>query len=124
MNSIKTKKHLINVKKMRQKIHKFSEPFPHLIVENMYNEEELELICNFLELKQIKNFLYQDYHVKMIGLNHNEIELSRVSPDLQNATVTYPSYGIIEDEICLYDEGVMQLVDWAKENIEIPEYLI
>ena len=51
MNSIKTKKYLINVKKMRQKIHKFSEPFPHLIVENMYNEEELELIweeLNFL----------------------------------------------------------------------------
>jgi hypothetical protein len=36
---------------MKQIIHKLSEPFPHLIVENMYNEEELELIweeLNFL----------------------------------------------------------------------------
>jgi len=29
---------------MKQIIHKLSEPFPHLIVENMYNEEELKLI--------------------------------------------------------------------------------
>ena len=29
---------------MNQKIHKLSEPFPHLIAENMYNDEELELI--------------------------------------------------------------------------------
>jgi hypothetical protein len=36
---------------MNQIIHKLSEPFPHLIVENMYNDEELELIweeLNFL----------------------------------------------------------------------------
>jgi len=36
---------------MNQIIHKLSEPFPHLIVENMYNQEELDLIwqeLNFL----------------------------------------------------------------------------
>jgi hypothetical protein len=36
---------------MHQKIHKLPKPFPHLIVKNMYNEEELELIweeLNFL----------------------------------------------------------------------------
>ena len=34
---------------MNQIIHKLSEPFPHLIVENMYNDEELELIWKELK---------------------------------------------------------------------------
>jgi Rps23 Pro-64 3,4-dihydroxylase Tpa1-like proline 4-hydroxylase len=34
---------------MNQIIHKLSEPFPHLIVENMYNDEELELIWEELK---------------------------------------------------------------------------
>ena len=87
-------------------------------------KETLHEICEFLDIKKIKNFLYQDYNVKMIGLIHNEIEISKVSPNLENSCITYPSYGIIEDEICLHDEGVMQLVNWAKENIQIPEFLI
>jgi hypothetical protein len=87
-------------------------------------KETLHQICEFFEVKKIKNFLYQNYDVKMIGLNHNEMEISKVSPNLENRRVTYPSYGIIEDEICLNDEGVMQLVDWAKEYIEIPEFLL
>lgn len=36
---------------MNQVVHKLAEPFPHLIVENMYNQEELDLIweeLNFL----------------------------------------------------------------------------
>jgi len=40
---------------MKQIIHKLSEPFPHLIVENMYNNEELELIWEEL------NFLSKPY---------------------------------------------------------------
>jgi hypothetical protein len=34
---------------MNQIIHKLSDPFPHLIVENMYNDEELELIWEELK---------------------------------------------------------------------------
>lgn len=44
---------------MKQIIHKLSEPFPHLIVENMYNEEELELIWEEL------NFLTKPYKLNV-----------------------------------------------------------
>lgn len=46
---------------MNQVVHKLSEPFPHLIVENMYNQEELDLIweeLNFLTKPQ--KFLQND----------------------------------------------------------------
>ena len=34
---------------MNQVVHKLAEPFPHLIVENMYNQEELDLIWEELK---------------------------------------------------------------------------
>jgi hypothetical protein len=42
---------------MNQIIHKLSEPFPHLIVENMYNDEELELIWKELKFLTKSNKL-------------------------------------------------------------------
>lgn len=81
-------------------------------------------ICNFLNITEVKNFFHQEYNVKEIGMNHNEIELSKVIPNRVNARVTYPSYGIIEDAVCLQHDKIMELVKWATENIDIPEFLI
>ena len=46
---------------MNQKIKTLSEPFPHLIVENMYNNEELDLIWEELDfLSKPHKFLQED----------------------------------------------------------------
>jgi hypothetical protein len=46
---------------MNQVVHKLSEPFPHLIVENMYNQEELDLIWEELNfLTKPHKFLQHD----------------------------------------------------------------
>jgi hypothetical protein len=81
-------------------------------------------ICNFLNIKEVKNFFHQEYNVKEIGMNRNEIELSKVIPSKKNAQVAYPSYGIIEDAVCLQYEKIMELVNWTKDNIDIPEFLL
>lgn len=46
---------------MNQVVHKLSEPFPHLIVENMYNQEELDLIWEELKfLTKPQKFMQND----------------------------------------------------------------
>jgi hypothetical protein len=87
-------------------------------------KEILNEICNFLELERIKNFSYENYNVKSIGLNCNDIELGKVQPDMENKRITYPSFGVIEDAVCLCDDKIMEVVGWAKDNIDIPEFLI
>jgi hypothetical protein len=87
-------------------------------------KEILNEICEFLELTQIKNFEYENYNVKSIGMNCINIELAKVQPNMENRLITYPSYGVIEDAVCLCDDKIMELVDWAKDNINIPEFLL
>ena len=87
-------------------------------------KEILNEICNFLELERIKNFSYENYDVKSIGMNDINIELGKVQPNMENKRITYPSYGVIEDAVCLCDDKIMEVVDWAKNNIDIPEFLI
>ena len=87
-------------------------------------KEILTEICNFLNLEQIKNFDYEIYNVKAIGMNCTDVELSKIKINVENSYVTYPSYGIIEDEVCLSDDKIMGLVEWAKDNINIPEFLL
>jgi hypothetical protein len=84
----------------------------------------LNQVCEFFDLEKVEDFSHENYNVKSVGLNHNEIELSKVELNMENMRTTYPSYGIIEDAVCLHDSEIMQLVDWAANNISIPEYLI
>jgi hypothetical protein len=77
-----------------------------------------------LELEKVKDFFQENYNVKDVGMNHNEIELSKVQPKMKEKRLTYPSYGIIEDAVCSHDDKIMELVDWAKGNISIPESLL
>jgi hypothetical protein len=87
-------------------------------------KEILNEICEFLELTQTKNFEYENCDVKSIGMNCIDIELAKVQPNMQNKLITYPSYGVIEDVVCLCDDKIMEVVDWAKDNINIPEFLL
>ena len=87
-------------------------------------KEILNEICDFLELERIKNFSYENYDVKSIGMNGINIELAKVQLNTENRLITYPSYGVIEDAVCLCDDKIMEVVDWAKNNIDIPEFLI
>jgi len=74
---------------MKQIIQKLSEPFPHLIVENMYNEEELKLIWEELtfltkpnKLLEPKNYFGATAATKSKGLildeHYNKRELSNI----------------------------------------------
>ena len=84
----------------------------------------LDEVCDFLKLQKVEDFSYQNYNTKWAGLNINDEEISKVKPKNENVFITYPSYGIIEDAVCLHDEKIMELVDWAKNNISIPEFLL
>lgn len=85
-------------------------------------EKFLKDICNFLELKQVENYTYQQYDVKRLGFNNSDIEISRITPDYsQQIKPIYPSYGIVEDDLCWNTKRIVELIEWAKNNIDIPE---
>ena len=60
---------------MNQVVHKLAEPFPHLIVENMYNQEELDLIWEELKfLTKPQKFMQNDIGtgIDSTGLSKSE----------------------------------------------------
>lgn len=88
-------------------------------------QDTLGLVCNFFNLQIPTNFEFENYNVKSLKLNHNDLELCKVTPNYSHRSVIYPSYGIIPDEICFYDEEVYDLTIWAQENIKsIPVELL
>jgi hypothetical protein len=90
---------------------------------NFFNNKKdiLDEICEFFEIKKVKNFSYINYNVKSVGMNRNDIEISNVISDDNKKVIIYPSYGVIEDSLCLNDDEIMELVNWAKNNIPIPK---
>jgi hypothetical protein len=64
-------------------------------------------------------------YVKGIGMNHSDIELKNVVPQMENVRYLYPSFGVIEDELCDHDSEIQELMIWVKKNMEFinSEYL-
>jgi len=87
-------------------------------------QKTLDFICNYLEIDPINNIQISTIHVKSIGMNHNDIELSRIIPNLNNSILVNSDYGIISDEVCYNNYTINKLLEWARKNLSfIPEYL-
>lgn len=84
--------------------------------------KSLRETCQFLNLKEVEDYSYQQYHVKQLGFNNNNVEISKIGANYsQQINLVYPSYGVIEDDLCWNTKRIVELVDWAKNNIDIPE---
>lgn len=69
-------------------------------------KETMDLVCDHFRLDHIKNFELSNFYVKSFGLIGNENPINQVEiPNLGVLKSLYPSYGIIEDDMCdLYSE--------------------
>jgi hypothetical protein len=69
-------------------------------------KETMDLVCDHFELNPINNFELSNVYVKSFGLIGKETPINQVEiPNLGESKSLYPSYGIIEDDMCnLYSE--------------------
>lgn len=87
-------------------------------------KKSLNYICDHFEISKINNVDIPNVHVKSIGMNHQNLDLNQVIPNMNNAIQVDENYGIISDEICFDNNQICQLLDWAHENLTfIPKYL-
>lgn len=69
-------------------------------------KETMDLVCDHFELNPVNNFELSNVYVKSFGLIGNENLINQVEiPNLGEVKSLYPSYGIVEDDMCdLYSE--------------------
>jgi len=88
-------------------------------------KETMDLVCDHLNLPQVLDYSMSNIYVKGVGMNHSDIELKNVVPQMENVRYLYPSFGVIEDELCDPDSEIQELMIWVKKNMEFinSEYL-
>jgi len=88
-------------------------------------KQTLDFVCDYFEVEKVNNIELADINVKYIGMNHNDIELSKVIPNMEQAVRVESNYGVIFDEVCYNNHMIRQLVDWTRDNLPfIPQYLL
>lgn len=88
-------------------------------------KETLDFVCDHFEIEKIKNIELANIHVKSIGMNHNDIELSKISPNMDDAVRVESNFGVISDDSCYNNYTIRQLVEWTRDNLPfIPQYLL
>jgi len=88
-------------------------------------KEIMNTVCDHLNLPQVLDYSMSNIYVKGVGMNHSDIELKNVVPQMENVRYLYPSFGVIEDELCDPDSEIQELMIWVKKNMEFinSEYL-
>lgn len=88
-------------------------------------KETLDFVCNYFGIEKVENIELADINVKSIGMNHNEIALSKVQPNMDNVVRVEKNCGIISDDVCYNDRSICELVKWTRDNLPfIPQYLL
>lgn len=88
-------------------------------------KETMDRVCEHFELPHVTDFSLASVYVKGIGMNHSDVQLDKVVPDMTKARYLYPSFGIVENEICNHDSEIRDLMAWVEESMGFisPEYL-
>jgi len=88
-------------------------------------QKTLNSICDYFQIDRVSNFQLTDIHVKSIGMNHNDIELNKISLNFNNGIFVDSNYGVIFDQACYDNYKTNQLLEWTRRNLPfIPEYLL
>ena len=89
-------------------------------------KEIMDLVCEHFELNPVNNFELSNVYVKSFGLIGNEKPINQVEiPNFGELKSLYPSYGIVEDDMCdLYSEIVDILLEVKKQFPNIDDNLL
>lgn len=80
-------------------------------------KETMDKVCNHFEVPFVTDFSLANVYVKGIGMNHSDVQLDKVVPNMTNVRYLYPSFGIIHDDVCESDSEVQESMVWVKNNM-------
>lgn len=87
-------------------------------------KKSLDYICDHFQISKINDLSLSSVHAKSIGMNHQEVDLTQITINMNNAIKIDENYGIIPDEICYSNNQICELLDWTNQNLSfIPKYL-
>ncbi len=82
----------------------------------------LNSVCDYFNIKYLKNQEYVNYHVKYARYNELDCELSNWNPLDEDIKIVDDNYGFIPDNLCLLDDEICSLLKWTKNNFKfIPQ---
>jgi hypothetical protein len=78
-------------------------------------KETMDIICDYFEIDRVKNFELSNFYVKSFGLLGKETSINEtVIPHLGEVKSLYPSYGIVEDDLCELCDDIKSIVELVK----------
>lgn len=81
-------------------------------------KKTMDLVCDHMGVERIKNFEIANIHVKLLGMNGNDAPMNDIQVTISDKNrYLYPSYGVIEDDLCDQYPEIRSLVEWIKNNI-------
>jgi hypothetical protein len=88
-------------------------------------KETMNMVCEHFNLNKIKNYELSNVYVKSFGLIGNEKSINEAEiPNLGEVKSLYPSYGIIEDDMVMHDDGIKSTSEWVGNTFpELKEFL-
>lgn len=88
-------------------------------------KETMNMVCEHFNLNKIKNYELSNVYVKSFGLIGNEKSINEAEiPNLGEVKSLYPSYGIIEDDMVMHDDGIKSTSEWVENTFpELKEFL-
>lgn len=88
-------------------------------------KQTLDFVCEHFEIEKVVDIELADFHVKSIGMNHNNIELNKINLNMDDAIRVQSDFGIISDEVCYNNSDILELIKWTCDNLPfIPQYLL
>jgi len=87
-------------------------------------KETLKLVCNHFNIPEVTDFSLCDVNVKKSGLNGKDIPVIDTFYQSKDIEYTFPSYGLIETKMALYDPDIQRRVEEI-ENLfpQLKDYL-
>jgi hypothetical protein len=80
-------------------------------------KETMDIVCDHFEIDRVKNFDLSNFYVKSFGLLGKETSINEtVIPHLGEVKTLYPSYGIVEDDLCDQYPEIGELISCFKEE--------
>lgn len=82
-------------------------------------KETMNMVCEHFNIDKVKNYELSNVYVKSFNLIGNERSINEAEiPNLGEVKSVYPSFGIIEDDLCdLYSE-INDIISWVEGRFQ------
>lgn len=81
-------------------------------------KKTMDLVCDHFEIDRVINFELSNVYVKSLGINGKDTSVNETElPILGTMKTLYPSFGIVENDLCDQISEVNDLVLWVSENL-------